>query len=204
MEVLKCPYCGSSVDYAPASRVYKRDGFGFLFLCRNYPKCDSYVSAGEDGKPTGTLANKELREQRKTVYKVMDEFCNTHEVRTVELFSLMGRFHEKKLWRINDLEAKDACFIVDNIEAFKDHLHEVLYPVFTPQNSILIPPLRYLFFNGQTGGRGINALPYEKCREHLKMLKDATKCGAVCKITKLGTRQIHFILTKAGRNFINC
>jgi zinc-finger-containing domain len=73
MDELRCPYCQSETEYVPATKVYRRGGFGFLYLCATFPVCDSYVSAGDDGKPMGTLANRDLREKRKRLFTLIDK-----------------------------------------------------------------------------------------------------------------------------------
>lgn len=69
-----CPYCGnesilqdrSAIDSsAPAGRK--------IYACRQFPACDSYVGAapGSD-EPLGTLANKALRNLRRSVHSAID------------------------------------------------------------------------------------------------------------------------------------
>lgn len=63
-----CPYCGAEAKLRPASEVYGEktiNGDSYLFVCSEYPKCDSYVNAHrESHKPMGTLANSNLRNKR--------------------------------------------------------------------------------------------------------------------------------------------
>ncbi len=68
-----CPYCGNRVSLVDAIVVYSKLGYGKLWLCENYPVCDSYVGAhNQDDSPKGTLANSQLREWRKNAHAVFD------------------------------------------------------------------------------------------------------------------------------------
>ncbi len=65
---IHCPYCGSPAVCRPASTVYGAstiDRQSFLYVCSNWPSCDSYVGAHKrDRRPMGTLANSRLRHKR--------------------------------------------------------------------------------------------------------------------------------------------
>lgn len=85
-----CPYCQEHSKLVPASVVYKgvlANPFGNIWVCRNYPECDSYVGTHKKGEltdyPLGTLANLELRTARKAVHNVFDLlFKHSHMSRT--------------------------------------------------------------------------------------------------------------------------
>lgn len=66
----RCPYCGSSVTLRSADGIYRENSRGvMLYVCSNYPKCDSYVRVHEGTTiPVGTLANGELRALRKEAH----------------------------------------------------------------------------------------------------------------------------------------
>lgn len=72
-----CPYCHATAILADASAVYgpKFEGAFNLWICLNYPDCDSYVGVHKDQiepKPLGTMANAELRKLRKRVHAMFD------------------------------------------------------------------------------------------------------------------------------------
>lgn len=69
---LICPYCGSPSQLVDAVVVYRRAGFGSVWVCQGYPACDAYVGAHRNGLPKGSLANKELREWRKRAHAAFD------------------------------------------------------------------------------------------------------------------------------------
>lgn len=73
---IKCPYCGARAYLRPASVVYGAQAApgSKLYVCSNYPACDSYVAAHRGSKrPMGTLANKQLRRQRQAAHAVFNQ-----------------------------------------------------------------------------------------------------------------------------------
>lgn len=81
---LNCPYCGAPAVCRPASTVYgssvKTKG-SYLYLCSNWPVCDSYVAAHKrDRRPMGTLANGRLRHQRILAHRALEDFRRSHHM----------------------------------------------------------------------------------------------------------------------------
>jgi hypothetical protein len=70
-----CPYCSSRMLLKDSSVVYGKS-FGDIFVCEQYPACDTYVGthkAGHmKGQPLGTPANAELRNARKLLHEKFD------------------------------------------------------------------------------------------------------------------------------------
>lgn len=74
---MKCPYCGGKANLVPASTVYKskkfRKGKLKLWVCENYPECDSYVGCHPGTEiPLGRLANEKLRNLKMEAHKQFD------------------------------------------------------------------------------------------------------------------------------------
>lgn len=71
---IKCPYCGSQAFLRPASAVHRHAQPGEeVYVCARYPACDAYVSAHRESRlPMGTLANKELRNQRRQAHTALN------------------------------------------------------------------------------------------------------------------------------------
>ena len=74
IEDLFCPYCGAKAEFVSAEVVYGNNFKNLkLYVCSNYPDCDSYVGVHEGTrKPKGSLANWKLREARKTAHAAFD------------------------------------------------------------------------------------------------------------------------------------
>ena len=76
---MRCPYCGAPVVYRSADGIYRENHLNaMLYVCSKYPKCDAYVRVHEGTKiPVGTLANKELRNLRRTAHLYFDQLYQT-------------------------------------------------------------------------------------------------------------------------------
>ena len=71
---ITCPYCGAAAVLQKGSFVYgDKSKEEYLYVCSNYPRCDSYVGVHTGTKiPKGILANPELRNKRIKTHKVFD------------------------------------------------------------------------------------------------------------------------------------
>lgn len=72
---IRCPVCGHVAVLRDASFVYgKRSRGGHLYVCSQYPKCDSYVTADETTlQPRGSLATGDLRHKRIETHRLFDQ-----------------------------------------------------------------------------------------------------------------------------------
>lgn len=69
----KCPYCGGGISLTTNDIVYgKIYGNGYVYVCDNYPTCDSYVGTHKDISPLGRLSNKELRRKKQVAHVIFD------------------------------------------------------------------------------------------------------------------------------------
>ncbi|KKM67368.1 hypothetical protein LCGC14_1471740 [marine sediment metagenome] len=86
-----CPYCGDKALLKDSVEVYGGRSFGRMWICKNYPKCDSYVGLHPGTtRSLGRMANKELRTAKKKAhaafdrlwkYKIKSSFCNKKAAR---------------------------------------------------------------------------------------------------------------------------
>lgn len=72
-----CPYCNAPAVLRDASVVYGSAIFyGNLWVCSNYPDCDSYVGVHKNGDwmnyPLGVMADSSLREAKKLAHDKFD------------------------------------------------------------------------------------------------------------------------------------
>ena len=74
VEELKCPYCGGKAQLRDASSIYHSFKYkGKMFVCENFPKCDSYVGCHPNTtKPLGRMANKKLRIMKSKAHEYFD------------------------------------------------------------------------------------------------------------------------------------
>jgi ssDNA-binding Zn-finger/Zn-ribbon topoisomerase 1 len=72
--LMKCPYCGAGAVLVQDKVVYGHSYGTKLWLCRNYPACDSYVGChGRTHIPLGRMANKELRAAKVNAHAAFDQ-----------------------------------------------------------------------------------------------------------------------------------
>lgn len=75
---MKCPYCGAEVvlkdyDFIHRSKYINKNKNEHVWVCSNYPECDSYVGCHEGTTlPLGRPANARLRTLKKEAHKQFD------------------------------------------------------------------------------------------------------------------------------------
>lgn len=69
----KCPYCGGDILFKKDSSYIYSKNYGPIYVCENYPKCNSYVGTHPNTSiPLGRLANAELRQYKKAAHEYFD------------------------------------------------------------------------------------------------------------------------------------
>lgn len=76
---IRCPYCGAVAQLRSAAEIYKDDSCtGELYVCANYPACNSYVHVYPHTRvPMGELANGDLRHLRIRAHRTFDQIWKT-------------------------------------------------------------------------------------------------------------------------------
>ena len=71
----RCPYCGSHTILRSADGIYQNNSKGvMLYVCKNYPACDSYVRAHSGTNiPMGIPANWKLRKLRNDAHHYFNQ-----------------------------------------------------------------------------------------------------------------------------------
>lgn len=73
---MKCPYCGAEAHLKDASFIYhttQSKKWGKVWVCDNFPECNSYVGCHEGTEiPLGRLANERLRTLKKEAHRQFD------------------------------------------------------------------------------------------------------------------------------------
>jgi ssDNA-binding Zn-finger/Zn-ribbon topoisomerase 1 len=88
-----CPYCGSIAVLRKANEVYVNkieDDDRLLLVCKNYPECDTYIKADENGNPKGVMANKELRHLRLVAHNYFDEIFRNNILSRSDAYKLLS------------------------------------------------------------------------------------------------------------------
>ena len=111
MQNIKCPYCGADTVFVDDSIVYGQS-FGMIYLCKNYPECDAHVGVHKGTNvPKGRLANKELREYKKVVHSIVDNFWRDGIMTRREFYAWMA-----KQMQMPEEEAHVAMFDVEQCQ----------------------------------------------------------------------------------------
>ena len=73
-EEVRCPYCGAKAFLTDSTLVYHTPKYGNMYVCSNFPKCDSYVGCHPNStRPLGRLANRRLRNLRTSAHDHFDK-----------------------------------------------------------------------------------------------------------------------------------
>ena len=91
--VTQCPYCGGKVTFRSADGIYTENKFNtMLYVCSNYPRCDSYVRAipGTD-IPVGSMANPKLRRLRLDAHRALSDIVKTGIMTDKESYEWLQR-----------------------------------------------------------------------------------------------------------------
>lgn len=73
-----CPYCGERSVHMTETERYGREFSGHgLYVC---VQCDASIGCHPDGRPLGTLANKELRELRRACHITVDQLWKSRSM----------------------------------------------------------------------------------------------------------------------------
>lgn len=84
VEAPVCPQCNTPAVYVNSIVVYKTKSYGKIWVCYNYPKCDSYVGThpGSD-KPLGFPAGPKLRQMRHECHLLFDKLWSNKELKAL-------------------------------------------------------------------------------------------------------------------------
>jgi len=196
-----CPYCGSLAELRDAFTVYKREGYGLLYVCPNVG-CDAYVGVHNGtSKPKGSLADAELRRLRGEVHAVFDPLWRSNdEVDRTEVYEAAANVLGLQEFHIGEMRDDDAKAYL----ARHDELAELIR-LQIQRNRLfklsevepnLLSVLRYLYVDSQRCVRRV--LSQNAYSGHVSLFKSAMKVGLVKRVKQRETERVYFALTPAG------
>ncbi len=95
--------------------MYGGRSYGDMYICENYPQCDSYVGIHRgSAKPLGVMANAEHRELKKECHARFDDFWKTGAMSRHKAY--------RKLQKIMGLPAKKAHIGMFSVEQCRELL----------------------------------------------------------------------------------
>ena len=73
-DTLTCDVCGAPAHFHETNAVVYGRAYGDrgMWVCSDFPRCDSFVGSHPDGKPFGRLKNKKSRELAKECHALFD------------------------------------------------------------------------------------------------------------------------------------
>ena len=88
---ITCPYCGGVAVLREGTYVYgERSKVEKLYVCSNYPECDSYVGVHRGTiVPLGTMADGNLRNKRIRTHKLFDQIWKSNLMTRKEAYRWM-------------------------------------------------------------------------------------------------------------------
>lgn len=195
-----CPYCGSLAELKDAYTVYRREGFGVLYVCPT-AACDAYVGVHQGtSRPKGSLANAALRRLRNDVHAVFDPLWRDPEVERTEVYEAAANVLGLKEFHIGEMRDDDAKAYLDRHEELADLIRlqiqrNRLFKL-SEGDQNLLGVLRYLYVDSQRCVRRV--LSQSAYAGHLSLFKSAMKVGLVKRVKQRETEKVYFVLTPAG------
>lgn len=116
---MKCQYCKGEVAlFGDSSFLYHGKNYGPVWVCTNYPQCNSYVGCHPGTiTPLGSVANKELRLLRKQCHKEFDKmwkFQGYSRIRAYEILSQMMHIKEPHIGEFDIEQCQQLLNILGN------------------------------------------------------------------------------------------
>lgn len=196
-----CPYCGSLAELKDAYAVYRREGFGMLYVCPS-AQCDAYVGVHQGtSKPKGSLANAALRRLRSEVHAVFDPLWRDDPaVERTEVYEAAANVLGMKEFHIGEMRDEQAKAY---LERHEELAHEIRLQIqrnrlfkLSESDHNLLGVLRYLYVDSQRCVRRV--LSQSAYSGHLSLFKSAMKVGLVKRVKQRETAKVYFALTPAG------
>lgn len=196
-----CPYCGSLAELKDAYAIYRREGFGHVYVCPT-ASCDAYVGVHQGtSKPKGSLANAALRRLRSDVHAVFDPLWRSDsEVDRSEVYEAAAQVLGLKEFHIGEMRDEDAtAYLARHEELAEDIRLQIqrnrLFKL-SEGDQNLLGVLRYLYVDSQRCVRRV--LSHSAYRGHDSLFKAAMQVGLVKRVKQRETQKVYFALTPAG------
>lgn len=118
METVICPNCGGKGILEDSAKVYHGRSYGMMYICENYPQCDSYVGVHKGTpRPLGVMANGELRTLKKQCHERFDEFWKSGAMSRQKAY--------RKLQRLMNLPPQKAHIGMFSVEQCRQLLEKL-------------------------------------------------------------------------------
>lgn len=181
---LMCPYCHGKADLQPGDRVWPNKGQSPLYVCENYPRCNSYVRCHEGTtRPLGTLADKRLRGLRKIAHDVFDPLwkASDNELGRSVAYEVAGTvMGVKGEFHIGNLDAAGCQEFIRRIGIIEMQIDDRLEEHFkkgAPPGEMTLEVLHSLFHPDRD--TFLTTVPLADASVYEKEWSEANRCGLV-------------------------
>jgi len=118
---LNCPYCGCTAQIVPGETVYKKPGYGPVYVCSNFPACDAYVGVHKGTtKALGTLANRQLRSLRNQCHELLDPIWQEGNISRPAMYEAIAKLLNLKEFHVATMDEQHARDVLRRGIAFRD------------------------------------------------------------------------------------
>lgn len=115
---MKAPdcFCGAGSRLQSNALVYGREyGNGKIFLCERFPVCRGYVGTHNDGRPLGTIVDKETKQLRMQVHALIDPLWKSGQYRRGEVYRKIADALGKSSYHTGETTADECKEILTTI-----------------------------------------------------------------------------------------
>ena len=123
--LLRCPICGSQARRTTRKEIARgpKELYGeFVYVCKNFPECDTYVGCHKGTwVPMGTLADRNLRNQRVRAHRAFDWSWKSNKMTRHESYELMAELLEVdfKSAHIGKLDLGQCQKVIKKFNSFR-------------------------------------------------------------------------------------
>lgn len=103
-----CAHCNSPARYYENSDFVYQHNYGPVWVCREYPYCNSYEKADREGRPLGLICNKRTKNLRRKVWKQHFKSIFLSEVDKAPAWEFLSRIIGKKVTSLKQMDDKDC------------------------------------------------------------------------------------------------
>jgi ssDNA-binding Zn-finger/Zn-ribbon topoisomerase 1 len=119
MQDIKCGICGLKAEIKDSKVIYGKS-YGLIYVCSNYPKCDSYVGCHKGtATPLGTVTDKKTRKIRTKAHSIFDPLWKEGNYERSELYHEVGIKMNKIPLHIGQLNFEECEKLIEIVEKIK-------------------------------------------------------------------------------------
>jgi len=118
MKIPDC-FCGAKSKLQSNALVYngREYGNGKIFLCERFPACRGYVGTHNDGRPLGTIVDKDTKDLRIQVHAIIDPLWKSGQYKRGEVYRRIADALGKDTYHTGETTAEECREILKTVPA---------------------------------------------------------------------------------------